>query len=155
MKHLIGEKHRSRVRTPKEIIMGIFQQFAIYNLLPAIVAGLLIWFFVVIALNVLKIEYGWFRISLMYAPVIKSILVLLGIGLVIQWPREIFTAWRAQSVSFNLVLPFMLLWLALAIFLRSHFANRARILALTSAEPANDVSPRLDASLQRVICRVL
>lgn len=130
--------------------MAVLEQFILNNLLPAIIAGLLTWLFVVFALNVLKIEYGWFRISLMYAPIIKSILVLLGIGLVIQWPREVFATWSAQSVSFNLVIPFLLLWLGISILLRYYFAGRARGIALANAVTAQDAAPRLQASLQRV-----
>jgi len=130
--------------------MAVLEQFILNNLLPAIIAGLLTWLFVVIALNVLKIEYGWFRISLMYAPVIKSILILLGIGLVMQWPREVFTTWSAQSVSFNLVMPYLLLWLGISLLLRNYFAGRARGIVLANAEAAKHAAPRLNASLQRV-----
>ncbi len=130
--------------------MAVLEQFILYNLLPAVLAGLLTWIFVAFALNILRIELGWMRLSLLYIPIIKSILVLLGIGLVMQWPREVFTTWRAQSISYTLIIPFVLLWLGITLFLRNYFVRRARKIALANAKPARDAAPRLHESMQRV-----
>lgn len=130
--------------------MILLQQFFLYNLLPAVVSGLLVWLLVYAALAIFRIEYGTLRISLLAAPLAKSLLVLFGIGLVLPWPREVFAAWHANALSFWTVLPIVLVWAGLAWIVRTLLVQRARRLALQHAEPANETAPRLTASMNRM-----
>ena len=125
-------------------------QFVLYNLLPSLVAGVLAWLVIYAAIAVLRIEYAPLRLCLLYAPLVKSTLILLGVGLVLPWPREVFAAWHVKAFSFDVVLPYVLLWAGLALLAHFVFVERARKLALQNTEPAKQVAPRLAQSVERV-----
>lgn len=130
--------------------MILVQQFLLNNMLPAIAAGLLSWLFVVLAIKLLKIEYGWLRMSLLYAPLIKSILVLLGIGTVMKWPVMLFEPWREKALPFEMVAPLLILWLGAILLFRGYFNSRTRRIILENAMPAATASPRLKVAMQNV-----
>lgn len=131
--------------------MSVIQQFFLYNLLPAFGAGLLVWLAVVISLRLFRIEQGTLRLSLLYAPLLKSILVLLGVGVVFSWPYSYWAGIRASAVSLNVVLPILLVWVGLAYLVRQWFLDRIETQVLEQTEEARLVSPRLDQSLDRVL----
>lgn len=128
----------------------ILIQFLQYNLLPSLVAGTLAWVVIYAAISVLKIEFGPLRLTLLFIPLVKSVLILLGIGLVLPWPRDVFQAWHARALPYNLVLPYLLVWAGIALLARSMLIQRAREMALRDAVPAEKAAPRLVESLERV-----
>jgi Zn-dependent protease with chaperone function len=130
--------------------MNLVRQFLLYNLMPAIAAGLLSWLFVVLALRIFRIKYGWLRMSLLYAPLLKSILVLLGIGTVLQWPRAWFGPWQENALPFVMVAPLFVIWVGVILLIREYFRARARQHTLSNSVPAATASPRLQAAMQRV-----
>lgn len=89
--------------------------------------------------------------SLLYAPLIKSILVLLGFGLVITWPRDLWESLRSEAVPYYVVLPILLVWLGIVIVVRHFFIQNARQMALTNTGKANESYPRLAQSMSRVL----
>lgn len=131
-------------------MIDLLQGFLLYNLLPAVLAGMITWLLVYAALSVFQVEYGTLRLSLLAAPLVKSLLVLFGIGLVLPWPRPVFAAWHARALSFSTVLPIVLIWGGAALILRTLLVRRARRLALQGAKPVGKSAPRLAASIDRV-----
>ena len=131
--------------------MTIIKQFILYNLLPSLAAGVLTWLVVYAAITWLRIEHAPHRLPLLYAPVVKSVLILLGVGSVLPWPRAIFMAWHVKMLSFDRVLPYLLLWAGLVLLARFIFVQRAQRLALQNTEPAEQVAPRLAHSMSGVL----
>ena len=85
-------------------------QFLLYNLLPSLIIGFLLWLLVVAAYTLLPIRRATLRLSLLAIPLTKSILILLGIGLLFRWPTPLFADWHARAVPVQQVLPFLLIW---------------------------------------------
>ncbi|MFQ5796068.1 MAG: hypothetical protein ACE5JP_13610 [Candidatus Bipolaricaulia bacterium] len=94
--------------------MTVLGQFMLYNLLPSLVAGALAWLMVYAAIVSLKIQRASLRLPLLYVPLVKSTLILLGIGFVLPWPHGVFAAWNEHAVPPLVVLPYVLLWIGRA-----------------------------------------
>lgn len=131
--------------------MTTLEQFLLYNLLPSLVAGALAWLAVSAGIALLRIEHPSLRLCLLFGPLFKSTLVLLGIGMVLPWPREIFSEWQASALPTTTVLPVLLLWAGGVMLGRMALTRQARRLALENTRPAKEESPRLVRALDRVM----
>ncbi len=131
--------------------MSGLSQFVAYNLAPAIIGGTLAWILVAVGVYALRIRRGKLRLCLFSAPLLKSTLLLLGIGMVLPWPRETFVQLQQHAVEPTRVLPFFMLFTGAAIIVQSAVGGRARRAALLGAKPAESVSPRLAAALDEVM----
>ncbi len=131
--------------------MTLLGQFFLYNLLPALAVGLLAWLVLMAALDLLKIEYGNYRLPLLYVPLIKSSVVLLGAGLALPWPRPFFVNIQAQAVPPDRLLPVFLVWVGLASVLYGFLTSRSRQHAILGARPAEGEFPRLVAAMDKAI----
>jgi len=131
--------------------MLLVRQFVLYNLSPALLSGLLEWMAISASIALLRIEYSPLRLSLLYAPVVKASLVMLGIGLALPWPREFFVAWHTQALPATRMMPFFLIWAGLVLLLRTALTRRARQLALQNSILADHKAPRLVDALDRVL----
>ncbi len=129
--------------------MSVLAQFALNNLLPALLAGSLAWAFVHAAVRVLGIRHGRLRLCLYAAPLLKSTLVLLGLLPVLPWPREIFGPWWAQALPVETVLPWFILSTGLLILGQWFARDRARRRLLAGSN--SQAPPRLVQSLDRVM----
>ncbi len=130
--------------------MDLLGRFLFYNLLAAMLAGLSVWLLVSAALRIFRVEYGTLRLSLLAAPLIKSLQVLFGSGLVLPWPGNFFLHWHAQALPFWTVLPIVLVWAAIVLLARGVLVRQARRKVLENTRPAGDGCPRLVASMDRV-----
>ena len=93
------------------------------------------WLVVVAAFTILPIRRATLRLSLLAIPLAKSILILLGIGLLFRWPKPLFADWHDRALPAETVLPFLLIW-AVAIFLIYQLLIRnARQRMLRRAQP--------------------
>lgn len=126
--------------------MDALAQFGAYNLLPAIVGGVMVWVLVAVGVYALGIRHGKLRLCLFSAPLIKSTLLLIGIGLVVPWPRQTAVALHGQALAPSQVLPFFMLFTGAAIMLQSFLSSRARRAVMSTATPAEAASPRLSAA---------
>lgn len=131
--------------------MNLLAQFALHNLLPAMVAGAVSWLAIYAGIEVLGIRHGKLRLCLLTAPLIKSTLVLLGMHQVLPWPDEIFGAWHAQALPSSTVLPPFLVATGLALAGRGYYAARARRVALGRAVAPLGGEGRLAAALDTVM----
>ncbi len=134
--------------------MSTLQQFALYNLSLALVGGTLAWAVVGTGVYLLGVRHGKLRFCVFAAPLLKSTLLLLGIGLVLPWPREVFAAWHEQALGPSQVLPFFLLFTGSVIVVQSLLTSRSRRGALAAATPAETASPRLTGALDRVMLQL-
>lgn len=123
-------------------------KFIQFNLLPSLLAGLIVWGLILISLRLLRIGYGRLRLSLLYAPVIKSLLVLLGISAVAPWPR-MFSDLHAKAFGPQHTLPWLLIWLGGFLILRRVYLQHIEQQILSTSRPAPDTGLRLPASLKR------
>ncbi len=131
--------------------MTLLLQFLMHNVLPSLVAGLLVWLAVRAAIAAFQIEHGTLRLCLLSAPVLKSTLVLVGVGLVFPWPQQVFSAWHASALPPSSVLPVLALWAGLALIAREALARRARRAVLQGSQVADGKHPRLTRALDRVM----
>jgi hypothetical protein len=131
--------------------MPLLFRFLVYNLLPGLVSGALLWLLVNAAIALLHIRHGALRLPLLYAPLVKSILVTLGIGLVFPWPWPFLAAWHNEALATESILPFYLLWAGSALLAGYWLARRARQRVLHGALPARQVDARLESALDRVM----
>ncbi len=131
--------------------MSTVQQFLLYNLLPGLVAGALAWVAVLGGTELLRIRHGSLRFCLLGFPLIKSTLVVLGVGMVLPWPREVFGAWYANALPLRAVLPAYLAITAVVLTGRALLVRRSRKLALRDTIPAEESSPRLVRALDEVM----
>ncbi len=115
--------------------MTLLGQFLLYNLLPSLIVGVLVWLVVVAAFSLLPIRQASLRLSLLAIPLAKSILILLGIGLIFRWPASPFAEWHARAVPPNLVLPLLLLWAAAMLLVYHLLVRHARQRMLRNAYP--------------------
>ena len=131
--------------------MNTVEQFVLYNLLPALVTGAVAWAMIWAGIQLLGVRDGKLRLCLLTAPLVKSTLVLLGIGLVLPWPRDVFLAWHAGALPPTSVAPPFMVLSGLAVVTRSFLAKRARRLALQDSFDAGVTAPRVVAALDRVM----
>lgn len=134
--------------------MDTLVQFGLYNLLPALVGGVLVWAVVTAGVYTLEIRHGKLRLCLFSAPLIKSTLLLLGIGLVLPWPREAAWTLHGRALAPSDVLPFFMFFTGAAMMLQSFLSSRARQAAISAATPAETSAPRLTAALDEVMQRL-
>lgn len=132
--------------------------FLLYNLLPSILAGALVWLLVATAFTLLPIRQAALRLCLLWMPLAKSLFVLLGIGLILPWPAPFFRNWQAAALSPRQVIPFLLLWAGGATLLYEALVRRVRRRLLREAQPAPERLERtlddvLAAYRQRASCR--
>jgi beta-lactamase regulating signal transducer with metallopeptidase domain len=123
-------------------------QFLLYNLLPSLVAGAIVWLIVLVALTVLPIRKATIRLSLLAIPLVKSILLLLGIGLILPWPEPFFSDLHAQALPPQQVFPYLLLWAGGIFLVYELVVRRVRRRMLSEARPAPE---RLIRSLDEVL----
>jgi len=131
--------------------MSTLEQFLLYNLLPGLVTGALAWVAVLAGTELLRIRHGSLRFCLLGFPLVKSTLVVLGVGMVLPWPREVFGAWHANALPLRTVLPAYLAITVAVLTGRALRVRRARQLALRDTVPAEESSPRLVRALDRVM----
>jgi Zn-dependent protease with chaperone function len=122
--------------------------FLLYNLLPSLVAGALVWLLVVAAFNLLPIRQAVLRLCLLWMPLAKSLFVLLGVGLILPWPEPFFRNWQTTALSPRQVIPFLLLWAGGATLLYGVVVRRVRQRLLREAQPAPQ---RLERTLDDVL----
>lgn len=131
--------------------MDLLQQFLLYNFLPALGVGTLVWLVIEVVIRLFKIEQGTLRLTLLYAPVVKSALILIGVGSILTWPYSFWKTLHDKSVPFNTVIPILLIWLGIVIVIRRWLLKRIRFSILENTEEANLGSPRLEQSMERVL----
>lgn len=126
-------------------------RFLIYNLLPGLVSGLMVWLLIYTAITILQVRKATLRLPLLYAAVVKSILVTLGIGLVLPWPRWLFTTWHSKALPLGNILPIYLLWTGLAMLFGYLLVRRARKIVVQGALPAQQIDNRLESAINLVL----
>ncbi len=131
--------------------MTLLGRFLVYNLLSSLAAGLLAWLIVFAAIRLLGIRSSAIGFCFLSLPVFKSVLVLLGIGLIFPWPWQWFTTWHNLALAFGQVLPFVFLWSAGIYLIYLLVVQRARRAALEGAQPASEAAPRLVAVYQNIL----
>jgi Zn-dependent protease with chaperone function len=120
-------------------------RFLVYNLLVSLAGGLLAWLVVLAAVRGLGVRSSGLSFCFFSLAIFKSLLLLLGIGLILPWPATFFGTLHALALSPVLVLPYLLVWSGV-MYLVFYFAGRnARRVALESAQPAAGAAPRLQA----------
>ncbi len=131
--------------------MSVMTRFLLHNLLPALVAGAVAWSAIQAGIHLLGIHRGKLRLCLLFAPLLKSTLVLLGAAVVLPWPQEVFQSWHQQAVPTRTVLPLFLLLTGAVLAARALLAIRSRRLALDEAVAPAGATLRLVAALDRVM----
>ncbi len=134
-------------------MIGLLWRFALYNLLPAVASGLLLWLLIYGGLALLGVRRGSLRLPLLYFPLVKSTLLLLGIGLIFPWPRPVFKALAERAVDAQTMLPALLIWAGAALLVRQWLIRGAQRRMLADARPAEQTSDRLSQALRRVMQR--
>jgi Zn-dependent protease with chaperone function len=125
--------------------VNLLFRFLVFNLLASLAGGLLAWLVVWAAVRGMGVRSSASSFCFFSLAVFKSLLLLLGLGLILPWPTEWFEAVHASALPPSLVLPYFLIWLG-AVNLIFFFAGRdARRGALEDAHPAADAGPRLQA----------
>src|SRR5690606_5980245 len=84
-------------------------RFALANLLPSILAGALAWYVIRLLYRILPLRDARRRLALYGIPLLKSTLVLLGVGVVLPWP-PVFESWKAAAVPWHTAIPCALIW---------------------------------------------
>lgn len=126
--------------------MSGFGRFLLYNLGASLAAGLLAWLAVMAALRLLRAKNAFLYASFLALPLVKSILVLLGIGLVFPW--RWFSLWQRLSLPPQVMFPILVGWLVLAGLTYRLLVRRVRIEMLAQAHlPDGDEDERLKAAL--------
>ncbi len=130
--------------------MTALVRFLAYNLLVSLVAGALAWLVVRLVVGGLRLRAGTTIFCFLALPVVKSLLLVLGVGVVFPWPSLVFLAWHAQALPFGQLWPWLLLW-GISVFLLYRLAVwRARQTLLAGALPATSAAPRLAAAYETV-----
>lgn len=134
--------------------MSTLEQFALYNLLASVAAGLVSWFIILAALSALGIRSLFTRLCFLILPLVKSTLVLAGLSAILPWPQPFFADLHARAVPFKALLPYLLIWLGGATILYALAGGAARQAALRGTFPAAAQGSRLDAALDCAIAQV-
>ncbi len=131
--------------------MEIVLRFLVFNLLLSLVAGLLAWVVVYAVVRVLDIHSSTLSFCFFSLPLLKSLLILVGLGWVFPWPAAWFGKWHDLALPPRQSLLILAAWgVALSVFYL-FILRRARQAALQDAQPARDVAPRLDAIYTHVL----
>jgi len=131
--------------------MNVLSRFVLHNLLPALLAGGIAWLAVQAGLQLFRIRQGKYRICLLFAPLLKSTLVLLGLQQVLPWPAEVFGPWHVEALPAATVTPRFVAVAGVAILARSLLIQRARRAAVADAMPPRPGDRRLVTALQQAI----
>ncbi|MGE5221077.1 MAG: M56 family metallopeptidase [Omnitrophica WOR_2 bacterium] len=131
--------------------MSLPVRFLVYNLLPSLAAGLLAWSVVFVAIRLLRIRSSSLSICFFSLPLLKSILVLLGVGLIFQWPLQWFDKWRNLALPIDQALPILLVWSAGIYLVYFWIVRHARQVTLQGARPAAVAAPRLAVVYENVL----
>lgn len=131
--------------------MALLVRFLVYNLLLSLVAGILAWLIVFACVRLLGIWSSLLALCFFSLPLIKSILVLLGVGLVFPWPTQWFENWHNLALPFDRVLPVLLIWAIGVVLVYLLIVRRARQATLRGARPASEVAPRLASVFETVL----
>ena len=126
-------------------------RFLLYNLLPAMVAGAFVWALVHAGVHLLRIRHGKLRLCLYMAPLIKSTLVLVGMTIVLRWPRDVFEGWRAGALPPQTVAPILVVLTGQVLIARSFAVRRSERVLLAGATSAGQLSPPLAEAYGRVL----
>ncbi|MGB7538754.1 MAG: M56 family metallopeptidase [Anaerolineales bacterium] len=131
--------------------MNVFLRFLLYNYLISLAGGLLVWVIVRAAVHALKIRSSALSFCFLGLAVFKSLLLLMGIGLVFPWPADWFGTVYALAVPPAQVLPYFLIWSG-GVYLIFYFSGRNAIhTALADARPAAEAGERLAPIFDRVL----
>lgn len=122
-------------------------RFLVGNLAPSLLAGGLAWWLVRLLCRVTGLRDARFRLALYGLPLLKSTLVLLGIGVVLPWP-PLLARWRALAVPWDVALPSALIWAGLTLIIQDAVRRRKYREILADAVPAA-------ASLQQTLDEVI
>lgn len=129
--------------------MSMVARFLLFNLLPSMIAGILVWLVVVAAVNILSIRQAQLRLSLLVIPLIKSTLVLLGVSPLFFWPRQL-SGWEEQAVPPEQVWSFLLVWAGSVLVFQTWRVILERRLILQNARSATNPH-RLAHTLETVL----
>ena len=130
--------------------MTVLARFLVYNLLASLAAGLLAWLVVMAAVRLLGLRSSALSFCFFGLPVLKSVLILLGVGLFLPWPGWVFEKWHALALPFQSIWPWLLIW-TLGVYLVYRLVVwQARQAVLKAARPAPAASPRVAAVFERV-----
>ncbi len=133
-------------------MIGGLERFLLYNLLASLAAGLIAWAAVMLALRLLRARSAFLHTSFLALPLVKSLLVLGGIGLVFPWPVDWFLSLYRRAVPAQNVLPLVLLWFGLSLAVYYFLNWRAHTAMMRDARPPDGIEEqRLQAALERVI----
>ncbi len=125
-------------------------RFLLYNVLASLAAGLVAWGVVWAALRLLRARSAFLHTSFLALPLVKSILVLLGIGLVL--PVKGWLDTYGLVVPPRFVLPFALAWLAVSLAVYYALTRRARARLISGARtPTGEEGFRFNAALVCVL----
>jgi Zn-dependent protease with chaperone function len=131
--------------------MDVLLRFLASNLAASLLAGILAWLLVTAALHLLRARSAFLHASFLALPLLKSILVLAGMGPAFPWPGSWFRAIQHQALPPLEALPFVLAWLGLAAGGYTWVVWQARRRVLRQAVPPGDKElARLSAALGRV-----
>jgi beta-lactamase regulating signal transducer with metallopeptidase domain len=127
-------------------------RFLAFNLAASLLAGILAWLLVMGALRLLRIRSAFLHTSFLALPLIKSVLILVGVGWVLPWPLDWFGWIQSQAIPPLAALPWMIAWFGLAVLVYTFFAWRARHDILKQALPPSEHEARhLKAALENVM----
>ncbi len=123
--------------------MNVVLRFLLYNLTISLAGGLLVWWVVRAAVRVLKVQSSVLSFCFYSLAVFKSLLLLLGIGLVFPWPAGWFGEVHAPALSPAQVLPFFLIWSGIIYLFFFISGRKAARSALAEARPAAEAGALL------------
>ncbi len=131
--------------------MDLVLRFLEYNLLLSLAAGLVAWLIVLGVVRFLGIRSSSLGFCFFSLPVVKSMLISLGIGLVFPWPAQWFGKWHILALPPWRVLPLLLIWAAGITLVYWLIVKRARQSVLVEAQTAGETAPRLTAAFENVL----
>ena len=127
--------------------------FVLYNLAPSLLAGLWAMAALALVVRVLDIESALLHNNMLFMPLIKSVLVLLGLSTVLPFlATDFWMDVKASAVPVRYLGPLYLIWLGIAYIavrtIRTYSAKRM----IASAETASPDS-RVMVSMERMLER--
>ena len=131
--------------------MALLARFLTYNLSFCIVSGLLAWLITWAVVRLLEVRSSSLSFCFFSLPVIKSILVLSGIGVIFPWPTQWFSNLQHLEVHFGQAIVILLTWAIGVSLVYLMVVRKARRSVLQGARPATEVAPRLAAVFETVL----
>ena len=128
--------------------MSELLRFLQFNLLASLLAGLAVWALVVLGLRIFRIGYGRLRLSLLYAPVVKSLLVLVGLAAVFPGVA-LFSTWKSQALGPGDTLPWLLILIGISLVGQRAYKSWIQRRTLKDAHADGAAMSRLRASAER------